>query len=220
MFFIELYTLNRAWNGLTDEELLWEPMPGCWTVRPLEKVQTATPFVVGTWAADFDADLVMAAIEGKAIEPLTSIAWLFWHVGSQPGRAAQLDFLGGEHTADSGWTSPYIASHPIFTTAEEAVGAMRAGCARARRGPALVERRRARAAGAVLGIRRTRPDGHRRPGDRIDLERSQPPRHTDVHAPGPVPPPLWRFDRTPPAKRRLSSPTAHLSSGGTWLGLW
>ncbi len=127
MLFIELYTLNRAWNGLTDAELLWEPMPGCWTVRPVEAIQTATPFVVGTWAADFDADRAMAAVEGKAIEPLTSIAWLFWHVGSQPGRAAQLDFLGGAHTADSGWTSPYIASHPIFTTAEEAVGAMRAG---------------------------------------------------------------------------------------------
>ncbi len=28
MLFIELYTLNRAWNGLTDDELLWEPMPG------------------------------------------------------------------------------------------------------------------------------------------------------------------------------------------------
>lgn len=61
------------------------------------------------------------------MEPLTSIAWLFCHVGSQPGRTAQLDFLGGDYSADSGWTSPYIAAHPIFTTAEEAVGAMRAG---------------------------------------------------------------------------------------------
>lgn len=127
MFFVELYTLNRAWDGLTDDELLWEPTAGCWTVRPVDRSQTATPFVVGAWEADYDADLVMAAIDGKAIEPLTSIAWLFWHVGSQPGRAAELDFLGGPHAADSGWTSPYIAAHPIFTTADEAVGAMRAG---------------------------------------------------------------------------------------------
>ena len=118
MLFIEMFTLNRAWNGLTDEELLWEPMPGCWSVRPVEESKTATPFVVGGWEADFDTPLVMAAIDGKAIEPLTSIAWLFWHVGSQPGRTSQLDFLGGPHTADSGWTSPYIAPHPIFTTAE------------------------------------------------------------------------------------------------------
>jgi DinB superfamily len=93
----------------------------------VEESQTATPFAVGAWAADFDAGLVAAADEGKAIEPLTSIAWLFWHVGPQPGRTAQLDFLGGSHSADSGWTSPYIAAHPIFTTADEAVGAMRAG---------------------------------------------------------------------------------------------
>ena len=39
-------------------------------------------------------------------------AWLIWHVGSQPARTAQLDFLGGTHTAESGWTSPYIAAHP------------------------------------------------------------------------------------------------------------
>jgi hypothetical protein len=105
MLHIELFTLNRAWSGLTDDELRWEPMPGAWSVRPLEESQTATPFVVGAWAADFDADLVAAAVEGNATEPLTSIAWLFLHVGSQPGRTAQLDFLGGAHTADSGWTS-------------------------------------------------------------------------------------------------------------------
>jgi hypothetical protein len=127
MLFIEMFTLNRAWNDLTDEELLWEPMPGSWSVRPVEQSKTATPFVVGSWEADFDTPLVMAAIDGNAIEPLTSIAWLFWHVGSQPGRTAQLDFLGGPHTAESGWTSPYIAAHPIFTTAHEAVDAMRAG---------------------------------------------------------------------------------------------
>jgi hypothetical protein len=119
MLFIELYTLNRAWSGLTDKELLWDPMPGAWTVQPRDKCQTATPFVVGAWTADFDADLAAAAVLGKAIEPLTSIAWLFWHVGSQPARTAELDFLGGAHTAEGGWTSPYITAHPIFTTATD-----------------------------------------------------------------------------------------------------
>ena len=129
MFFIERFTLTRAWNGLTDEEFLWEPMPGSWTVRPHDTCQTPTPFVVGEWAADFDAGLAMSVDPDKGIwtEPLTSIAWLFWHVGSMPARAAELDFLGGAHAAESGWTSPYIAAHPIFTTAGEAVDAMRAG---------------------------------------------------------------------------------------------
>jgi hypothetical protein len=127
MFFIERFTLTHAWEGLTDEEFLWEPMPGCWTVRPVEEARTPTPFVVGAWAADFDSALAAASAPGKATEPLTSIAWLFWHVGSMPGRTAQLDFLGGDHTTESAWTSPYIAGHPIFTTADEAVRAMKAG---------------------------------------------------------------------------------------------
>jgi hypothetical protein len=33
--------------------------------------------------ADFDADLVMAAIQGNAVEPLTTIGWLMWHIGSK-----------------------------------------------------------------------------------------------------------------------------------------
>ena len=127
MFFIEMYTLRRAWNGLTDGELMWEPAEGAWSVHPVTESRTATPFITGPLAADFDAGLATAAAEGKAIEPLTSIAWLFWHVGSQPERAAELDIFDGAHSAASGWTSPYIAAHPIFTTADEAVTAMRTG---------------------------------------------------------------------------------------------
>jgi hypothetical protein len=127
MLFIEMFTLQRAWNGLTDDELMWEPAEGSWSVRPAAQCGTATPFVTGSLAADFDAGLVTAADEGNAVEPLTSIAWLFWHVGSQPGRAAELDIFGGTHSAASGWTSPYIAAHPMFTTAQEAVAAMQTG---------------------------------------------------------------------------------------------
>jgi hypothetical protein len=52
---------------------------------------------------------------------------LIWHVGSTPERLAQLDFLGGSRTADSGWTSPYLTHHRVFSDAEEAVETMRAG---------------------------------------------------------------------------------------------
>jgi hypothetical protein len=127
MLFIEMFTLRRAWDGLTDDEFMWEPTEGAWSIRPANEPRTATPFTTGSFAADFDAGLVAAAVAGNAVEPLTSIAWLFWHVGSQPGRAAELDFFGGTHTPASGWTSPYIAEHPIFTTAKEAVTAMRSG---------------------------------------------------------------------------------------------
>jgi hypothetical protein len=126
MLFIEMFTLRRAWEGLTDDELMWEPTDGAWTVHSSTESRTPTPFVTGSLAADFDVGLV--GVSGsRGAEPLTSIAWLFWHVGSQPGRAAELDFFGGAHSAASGWTSPYIAAHPMFTTADEAVTAMRTG---------------------------------------------------------------------------------------------
>lgn len=129
MFFVETFTLERAWTGLTDEELLWEPAPGSWSVRPLEDSWTSTPFIVNGWVADFDASAKAArfSADGIGTEPLTSIAWLFWHVGSQPGRTAELDFLGGAHTAESGWTSPYLETHPIFVDAHDAVSTMRDG---------------------------------------------------------------------------------------------
>jgi len=127
MGLIEGFTLNRAWYRLIDDELFWEPIAGSWGVRTRRECQTPTPFGDGDWVVDFDFDLAAAAIQGKAVEPLTTIGWLMWHVGSVPERLVQLDFLGGSRTADSGWTSPYLTHHRVFPSAEEAVESMRAG---------------------------------------------------------------------------------------------
>jgi hypothetical protein len=130
-FFIKRFTLDRAWSGLTDDEFFWQPTPDTWSVRPVSERCTATPWVSGEWEADYDTNATMSGDWSKDGEPLTNIAWLYWHIGSMPGRAAELDFLGGTHTAACGWTSPYFSSrtapHPIFTTADEAVTTMRAG---------------------------------------------------------------------------------------------
>ncbi len=127
MLFIELYTLNRAWTDLTDDEMFWEPFAGSWSVRRADECVTPTPFRDGDWAADFDWDLAAAEVGDRGLTPLTTIGWLLWHVGTQPERLAQLDFLGGDRSAESGWTSPYLAAHPVFTKASDAVEAMRAG---------------------------------------------------------------------------------------------
>jgi hypothetical protein len=126
MHFIEMFTLRRAWTDLTDDELLWDPLPGSWGIHPVGESGTPTPFVVGDWAADMDSDL---ALDPERFEPLTTIGWLCWHCGSMPGRTAELDVFGGTHTAEEGWTSPYLnlGGHPIFTTADAAVTAMRDG---------------------------------------------------------------------------------------------
>lgn len=124
---VERFTLQRAWRGLSDGELFWEPIAGSWGVRQRAECQTPTPFGDGDWVADFDTDLVMAAIQGHAVEPMTTIGWLMWHIGSVPERLAQLDFLGGSKTTATGWTSPYLTDHPVFTNATDAVNSMRAG---------------------------------------------------------------------------------------------
>jgi hypothetical protein len=127
MLFIEMFTLNRAWSDLSQDEFFWEPVPGSWSVRRRAECSTPNPFGTGDWVVDFDDGLVRASDEGKAVEPLTTIAWLYWHFGSMAGRAADLDFLGGTKPAESGWTTPYLGDHPVFDSSSEAVEVMRTG---------------------------------------------------------------------------------------------
>jgi hypothetical protein len=127
MLFIEMFTLDRAWSNLSEDEFFWEPVPGSWSVRRRDECSTRHPFGTGDWVVDFDAGIAGAAVEGLAVEPLTTIAWLFWHVGSMAGRAADLDLLGGARSAESGWTSPYLGDHPVFSAPSGAVEALRTG---------------------------------------------------------------------------------------------
>src|SRR4051794_14438713 len=92
-YLINRFTLGRAWLGLTDDELFWEPLPGMWGVRRREECKTAHPFGSADpdWVADYDGALT-AVDYRTTTEPLTTIGWLYWHVGSQPGRLAELDF--------------------------------------------------------------------------------------------------------------------------------
>jgi len=116
---MERFTLNRVWTDLVDDELFWEPVDGAWGIRRRGECPTATPFGDGEWVADF----------GEGAEPPTTIGWLLWHIGSMPARLADIDFLGGAHTVASGWTSPYLTHHPVFTTAADATQTMRKGWA-------------------------------------------------------------------------------------------
>ncbi|MEJ7585274.1 MAG: DinB family protein [Acidimicrobiales bacterium] len=56
--------LRSRFEGLTDEEYLWEPAQGCWTVRPRPD---------GSWTPDWP-------LPRPEPEPFTTIAWRMWHL--------------------------------------------------------------------------------------------------------------------------------------------
>ncbi|HUF34126.1 MAG TPA: DinB family protein [Acidimicrobiales bacterium] len=56
--------LRKRLEGLTDEEYLWEPAPGCWTIRQRPD---------GRWRADWP-------LPSPEPAPFTTIAWRLWHL--------------------------------------------------------------------------------------------------------------------------------------------
>jgi hypothetical protein len=93
-------------EGLTDDELRWEPAPGCWTVRPLAD---------GTWVSDW-------AMPPPAAAPFTTIAWRLCHLIGCYGsvrNSAWLDVTVEEAPIES-WVTP--APH----TAEAAIALLEA----------------------------------------------------------------------------------------------
>lgn len=58
--------------GLTDEEYRWEPVPGCWNIRPRGS-GTFAEVGTGDWVIDF-------AFPEPSPPPVTTIAWRLAHV--------------------------------------------------------------------------------------------------------------------------------------------
>ncbi|MFJ8630779.1 DinB family protein [Streptomyces sp. NPDC093568] len=47
-------------TGLTDDEYLWEPVPGCWSIRRRSEATTARAFGPGDWVLDLGAPEIPA----------------------------------------------------------------------------------------------------------------------------------------------------------------
>ncbi|MCU1375972.1 MAG: serine/arginine repetitive matrix protein 1 [Actinomycetia bacterium] len=60
-------------DGLTDDEYLWEPAPGAWSIRP--RAEARTPMAGG--GGDLVADFAFPAPDPA---PITTIAWRLGHV--------------------------------------------------------------------------------------------------------------------------------------------
>jgi len=82
-YVVEVLTDRLA--GLTDEEFLWQPAPGSWTVRPDPEGGRAL------------VDTEVWPPTGAAAPPRT-IAWSMGHLGS--GVALRADWLVGAHRAE------------------------------------------------------------------------------------------------------------------------
>ncbi|HEV2634069.1 MAG TPA: DinB family protein [Actinocrinis sp.] len=67
--------------GLGDEEYRWEPVPGCWSVRP-------GPDGV------FRADHVVFPAPAPNPAPFTTIAWRVWHIGAECLHGYSVRFFG------------------------------------------------------------------------------------------------------------------------------
>jgi DinB superfamily len=59
--------------GLTDDEYLWEPVPGCWSLRPRGEAISPMAAGAGDTVADFDYPEPDPA-------PFTTIAWRMAHI--------------------------------------------------------------------------------------------------------------------------------------------
>jgi hypothetical protein len=67
------HQLRPRLAGLTDDEYFWEPVPGCWSVRPAGTSTAATVGGSGAYTVDF-------AYPEPDPAPVTTIAWRLAHV--------------------------------------------------------------------------------------------------------------------------------------------
>jgi DinB superfamily len=87
---LEWHWANQArprLDGLTDDEVRWEPVAGCWSVRP--RAEAASPHAAG-------AGPVVVDFEWPPPEPppVTTIAWRLAHLTMTFGRRAATHFGG------------------------------------------------------------------------------------------------------------------------------
>lgn len=69
--------LRPRLEGLTDDEYLWEPVPGCWNVRPRGQ---AGPDVPGAVTAGSGSHVIDFAFPEPTPPPVTTIAWRLAHL--------------------------------------------------------------------------------------------------------------------------------------------
>ncbi len=101
--------------GLTDEEYFWEPVPGCWNVRP--RGESTAPIAVGGGAYTIDF-----AIPEPSPAPVTTIAWRIGHLVA--------GVFGARNAAHFDGPTIDHQNHTYAPTAAEALDQLDAGYTR------------------------------------------------------------------------------------------
>jgi hypothetical protein len=97
--YVWVRTVDRL-DGLTDEEYLWEPVSGCWSIRP-----GPDGIYRPDWSPDADPP------------PFTSLAWRMFHLTCCYGAKRNREWLG----LPSGATTNFEADAPAPATAQAAI---------------------------------------------------------------------------------------------------
>lgn len=100
------HQLRARLQDLTDEEYLWEPVPGCWSVRPRDEGDAPIRVGGGDHLIDF-------ALPEPDPPPVTTIAWRLGHV--------IVGVLGGRNHAHFGGPPAEYESWPYAGTAAGAL---------------------------------------------------------------------------------------------------
>jgi hypothetical protein len=90
-------------DGLTDDEYLWEPVDGCWSLRPRAEARTAMAAGGGALVADFEFPEPDPA-------PVTTIAWRLAHVIVGCFGARNASHFGGPPADYGTWEYPADAA--------------------------------------------------------------------------------------------------------------
>lgn len=99
--------LRPKLEGLSDDEYLWEPVPGCWSVRPRGEARTPIAAGSGDLVAEF-------AFPEPDPAPVTTIAWRLVHV--------VVGVLGMRNASHFGGPAVDYSTYRVPPTAAEALG--------------------------------------------------------------------------------------------------
>jgi hypothetical protein len=98
------YPFRHRLEGLGDAEYLWEPVPGCWSVRPQGD---------GTWRQEYE-------LPDPVPPPFTTIAWRLAHIADLLNTRASNQFGDGSfHRDQLPWTGKADDAIGVVTEAHD-----------------------------------------------------------------------------------------------------